>query len=57
MSNPQTTLRNAKVIKKIGRWTIESFDNPYGHKELVVSDGWHTWLALGMHNETRINVL
>lgn len=46
----QTTLKNAKVIKKIGKWTIEVFENPAKHTELVVSDGLHTYYPIVYDN-------
>lgn len=46
MSKSQTTLKNAKVIKKIGKWTIEVFENPAGHTELVASNGWNTYYPI-----------
>ena len=42
----QTTFSDAKVIKKIGKWTIEVFTNPFGKKELVASDSWNTYYPI-----------
>lgn len=39
MVKAQTTLKNAKVIKKIGNWTIELFTNSAGRSQFAVSDG------------------
>lgn len=40
---PQSTFPNAKVLKKIGPWTIEIFTGHIGRKKLVVcsSHGFH----------------
>ena len=36
---PQSTLKNARVIKKIGKWTIEMFTNINGEKDFAVTNG------------------
>jgi len=43
----QTTLNNAKVIKRIDNWTVEVYESSRsGHHELVVSDGYHTYYPI-----------
>ena len=45
MNHPQTTLKNAKVVKKIGKWTIEVFDDRNG-KSCAVSNGWNVYYPI-----------
>lgn len=52
-NKPQTTLPNAKVIKRIGNWTIETFNGPNGKIQLAVSNGWIIDYPL-MYNDGRI---
>ena len=42
----QTSLRDSVAVKKIGKWTIEIFTNPAGHKEIVACDGYNTYYAI-----------
>jgi len=42
----QTTFSDAKVIKKIGVWTIEVFTNPIGKKQLVACNDWNTYYPI-----------
>ena len=38
---PQTTLPNAIVIRKFGKWTIEQYTNPNTHRpSYAISDGY-----------------
>jgi hypothetical protein len=42
MIKPQTTFKDAKVIKKIGKWTIETYTNPNtGTRTIAVTDGFN----------------
>lgn len=48
----QTTFSDAKVIKKIGKWTIEIFSNPFGKKRLVACDGYKTYYPIIYDDKT-----
>ena len=37
---PQTTLKNAKVVRKFDKWTLESFTHPNDKTQYVLTDGW-----------------
>ena len=51
MVESQTTLKDAKVIRKFGNWTLEIFKNQRDHKhELVASNGWNTYYAIVYDN-------
>ena len=51
MVESQTTLKDAKVIRKFGKWTLEIFKNQRNNKhELVASDGWNTYYAIVYDN-------
>jgi len=45
-AKPQTTFSDAKVIKKIGSWTIEIFTDSFGRKRLVACDGYNTYYPI-----------
>lgn len=44
---PQTTLPSAKVIKKINKWTVESYVNPRtGVMVYAISDGLNVYYPI-----------
>lgn len=40
-ARPQTTLPQAKVMRKFGNWTVETYRGSTGKTQVAVTDGWY----------------